>query len=180
MSKETRIARREARKEKIKIPFKDRPIADILKKAAPTILDIVGDIVPGASAIKTIANMVFKDKTISPADKEAIQKELDRELKEYELYVEDMKRASDMYSSTGHRMADKIADRVIKWNLWIIIIAIVFELLFIYYIDDKILIATISTIVGGVTTALLQERQQIINFFFGSSRGSKTKDKRIQ
>ena len=29
--------------------------------------------------------------------------------------------------------------------------------------------------IGSFTTALLQERQQVINFFFGSSQGSKDK-----
>jgi len=178
MSKEDRIIKRKERKEKAKIPFKDRPIANILKQVAPTILDVVADIVPGASAIKTIANMVMSDKTIPFADKEEIQKELDRELKEYKLYIEDIKRASNMYINTGHEMADKIADRVIKWNLWVVMVAITIEIGAVILINDKVLIAIISGAIGAVTTALLQERQQIINFFFGSSRGSKEKDKK--
>ena len=64
MSKESRELRRKERKEKVKIPFKDRPIAKILAKVAPTALDIFADIVPGASAIKSLGAMIFKDKTI--------------------------------------------------------------------------------------------------------------------
>ena len=58
-------------------------------------------------------------------------------------------------------------------------IAILIEIVSVMYIDDKVLIAIISGAIGSVTTALLQERQQVINFFFGSSRGSKSKSKEL-
>lgn len=177
MSKEDRELKRQERKDKAKVPFKDRPIAQLLKTVAPAILNVVADVIPGGSAIKMISDMVLKDKTIPKADKETIQRELDRELEEYKLYVEDINAARTMYSTTGHDMADQIATRVIKWNLWVVLLAVVIEIGFVYFIDDKILIATVSTIIGSITTALLQERQQIINFFFGSSKGSKDKDK---
>lgn len=177
MSKEDRVAKREARKEQAKIPFKDRPIAKLLKNVAPAILNIVADVVPGASVIKTIASMVFKDNTIPPADKEEIQKELDREMEEYNLYLTDLNSSRDMYKSTDHKMADEIAQRVMKWNLWVVLIALVIEVLFVYFVDDKVLVAVISGAIGLITGALLSERQQVINFFFGSSRGSKDKDK---
>lgn len=85
----------------------------------------------------------------------------------------------DMYKSTGHEMADEIATRVIKWNLWVVLLAVIIEIGAVLLLDDKVLIAVISGAIGSITTALLQERQQIINFFFGSSRGSKNKDKLI-
>jgi len=83
-----------------------------------------------------------------------------------------------MYKAEN-KMADEIAKRVIVWNLWIVFLAIVIEILVVIYMQDKTLIAIISSAIGGLTTALLQERQQVINFFFGSSIGSKTKDKQL-
>jgi nicotinamide riboside transporter PnuC len=74
-------------------------------------------------------------------------------------------------------MADQIAKRVISWNLWVVFLAIAVEIIAVMYIDDKVLIAVISGAIGSFTTALLQERQQVINFFFGSSQGSKDKDR---
>ena len=73
--------------------------------------------------------------------------------------------------------ADKIADQVIKMNLPIIAILTIINIALVYYMQDKAtLIAIASNIIGVVIGKLLGERQSIINFFFGSSIGSKEKD----
>ena len=77
-------------------------------------------------------------------------------------------------------MADEIAKKVISWNLWVVFLAIAVEIATVVLIDDKVLIAVISGAIGGFTTALLQERQQVINFFFGSSLGSKNKSNQLE
>lgn len=94
-----------------------------------------------------------------------------------ELELKDTASARDMYKETDHDVADFVAKRVINYNLWVVLGAIVIEVFSVIYIDDKVLIAIISGAVGSFTTALLQERQQVINFFFGSSKGSKDKQK---
>ena len=83
----------------------------------------------------------------------------------------------NMYKSTDHELADFVAKRIINYNLWVIFLALVIEVLFVYFVDDKVLVAIISGAIGLITGALLQERQQVIGFLFGSSRGSKDKDK---
>ena len=144
-------------------------IGMFLKKTAPHLLDVVGDIIPDAGVLGIIKNVILYDKTISQDDK-------DEALELLKMDLEDIKSARLMYQETRHVMADDIAKRVIKWNLVGVAIAIIVEVGSVMVIDDKVLIAIISGAIGGVTTALLQERQQIINFFFGSSRGSKEKD----
>lgn len=121
--------------------------------------------------IGAIKTLLVKDSDIT----ESQEAEFD---KVAEQYYEDLADARDMYKSTDHIMSDNIADKVIKYNHWFVMSAVVIEILTVIYLDDKVLIAIISGAIGGITTALMQERQQIINFFFGSSRGSKEKDKK--
>jgi len=96
-----------------------------------------------------------------------------------ELDLKDMQGARDMYKSTDHEVADFVAKQVINYNLWVVFGAIIAEILCVIYMTDKVLIAIISGAVGGYTASLLQERQQVINFFFGSSRGSKKKQETL-
>ena len=131
---------------------------------------MVGDVATGdfLGAVKTL---IKKDDDISvEQEKEAY--------KLIELDYQDRAGAREMYKAEN-KMADEIAKRVIVWNLWIVFLAIVIEILVVIYMQEKTLIAIISSAIGGLTTALLQERQQVINFFFGSSIGSKTKDKQL-
>jgi hypothetical protein len=140
--------------------------SDILDKA----INMVGDVATGdfLGAVKTL---IKKDDDISvEQEKEAY--------KLIELDYQDRAGAREMYKAEN-KMADEIAKRVIVWNLWIVFLAIVIEILVVIYMQEKTLIAIISSAIGGLTTALLQERQQVINFFFGSSIGSKTKDKQL-
>lgn len=146
-------------------------IGDWLRQSAPHILDTVGNVLPSNGALGIVKNLINKDSSLSPELKiEA--------LRLLEMDLEEIKDARDMYKNTDHKMADKIADRVINYNLWVVMVAIIIEIFSVMYINDKVLIAIISGAIGSVTTALLQERQQVINFFFGSSRGSKEKDKK--
>ena len=137
--------------------------SDILEKA----VNMVGDITTGdyLGAIKTL---IKKDPDISPEQ----EKEANRLI---ELDYADRKDARDMYKVTDHKMADQIAKRIIIYNLWVVILVTMIEIACVIFIDDKVLIAIISAAVGSITTALLQERQQVINFYFGSSAGSKKK-----
>lgn len=141
--------------------------SDIIEKA----IGIVGDVATGdfLGAVKTL---IKKDEDIS----------LEQEKKAnslIELDYADRASARDMYKSEN-KMADEIAKKVISWNLWVVFLAIAVEIATVVLIDDKVLIAIISGAIGGFTTALLQERQQVINFFFGSSVGSKDKSNQLE
>lgn len=142
-----------------------------LGNVAPDLIELAGD-VTGIEVLEKLGSAIKKDKGLTPIEKESALDLLGLDMAE-------IKSARDMYKSTDHQMADKIADRVITWNLWVVMIAILIEIVSVIYIDDKVLIAIISGAIGSVTTALLQERQQVINFFFGSSRGSKSKSKEL-
>ena len=140
--------------------------SDILETA----IAMAGDVATG-DFLGVVKTLLHKDKGISPEQEKEASKLI-------ELDFEDRAGAREMYK-TENQMADQIANRVIVWNLWIVFLAIVIEILVVIYMEDKTLIAIISSAIGGLTTALLQERQQVINFFFGSSIGSKNKDKEL-
>ena len=136
----------------------------------PKVLDLVGlgDV---AGALGIISE--------SPDNAGLSNSEVTEMLNLHELDMRDMEGARKMYTDTDHETADYIARRVINYNLWVVLVAIVIEIFSVILIDDKVLIAIISGAVGGLTTALLQERQQILSFFFSSSRGSKEKQKEL-
>ena len=140
--------------------------SDILETA----LTMAGNVATG-DFLGAVKSLVKADKGISKEQEDECNKLI-------ELDYQDRAGAREMYK-TENAMADQIAKRVIVWNLWIVFLAIVIEILVVIYMEDKTLIAIISSAIGGLTTALLQERQQVINFFFGSSIGSKNKDKQL-
>jgi len=138
----------------------------VKKKVLPSVLDAVG-VGNFAKAIGIISN--------DPNNAGLSKEEADQFFKLVELEYKDVSDARDTYKETDHKVADFVAKKVINYNLWVVLAAILIEVLSVVYIDDKVLIAIISGAVGGFVTALLQERQQVINFFFGSSKGSKDK-----
>lgn len=142
-------------------------IRGVKKKVLPSVLDAVG-VGDFAEAIGIISN----DSNNAGLSKE----EANQFFKLVELHYKDVSHARDTYKETDHKVADFVAKKVINYNLWVVLAAILIEVLSVIYIDDKVLIAIISGAVGGFVTALLQERQQVINFFFGSSKGSKDKE----
>ena len=50
------------------------------------------------------------------------------------------------------------------------------QVLVILYVDGQVA-AVVTGIVGTITGALINERNTVVNFFFGSSKGSKDKSK---
>ena len=101
----------------------------------------------------------------------------ERELKA--LYLQDVSGAREMYANNDNSMADTIANRITRWNLWGVIALVVADCLLINFVDNKVVAVSVGTIIGGIITALLQERQQVIGFSFGSSLGSKEKTKAL-
>jgi len=94
---------------------------------------------------------------------------------EYSHEEELRKQSHDTYK-ISHDMSDKIASQVIGSNLLIISLLVMVNVGVLYYFkDNSSLIAIVSNIIGVAIGNLFAERQAIINFFFGSSMGSKQK-----
>jgi hypothetical protein len=93
----------------------------------------------------------------------------------------DVKDARDMYKTTGHEQADKIAENIMKRNLpYIVIMASVnvLVLLFAETFDlSTAVVLAVGNVIGMVIQSLINERAQVVGFYMGSSIGSKLKDK---
>ncbi len=76
-------------------------------------------------------------------------------------------------------MIERIASTIMRYNLPAIGVLVGIEIVCVVIINDKTLIAVISTATGGVITSLINERLMLIQYFFGSSHGSKQKQKII-
>ena len=91
------------------------------------------------------------------------------------LYLKDRKDARQMYRD-HHVATDQTSQWIMKWNLIIVFLLVTINVAAIHFFkDDGVLIAAVSNIIGYVTNSLLSERQQVCNFRFGSSAGSKMK-----
>ena len=66
--------------------FKDTKIGGILSKLAPGVLDVAGELLPDAGVLGVVKNLIDKDESIPPQDKEMLHNQL-KEL--YKLEVED-------------------------------------------------------------------------------------------
>lgn len=78
---------------------------------------------------------------------------------------------------------DRIAEQIIRYNLPVIFLLVCINIALVYFLRDKeysTLIAIASNIIGVVIGNLMNERQAIINFFFGSSMGSKEKQEKLE
>jgi len=92
------------------------------------------------------------------------------------LDLDNTKDARDMYKKTNHVRADEIADHVMSWNLPIIVVLVLLNIGVVSFVEGGALIAIASNFIGMAMKQLMSERQTIMNFFFGSSMGSKDKD----
>ena len=75
------------------------------------------------------------------------------------------------------QQADKIADRIMKFNLPYIFILLVANVLAMFYLKDfSAILAIVSNLLGMTIKSLFDERNCVTGFYFGSSMGSKNKD----
>jgi len=96
--------------------------------------------------------------------------------REQERELENIKDSRSMYRINGNT-ADKIAEKIINENLWMIFGLIAVQIVTMIFVPAKYTteLAIVSNLIGIVIGKLLHERQSVINFFFGSSFGSKLK-----
>jgi hypothetical protein len=158
--------------------IKDTKLGAFLKDKAPQVLNIVGELMPESGTLGVVKNLIKV--TVPDRDKrETIASELNEKTLEIEKeFLEDTQNAREMYQNTGHKMADSIAEKVIKINLPVIFCLIVANVAAVWLLQGKgEIIAIVSNFIGIAIGHLFNERQSVINFFFGSSQGSKNKDK---
>ena len=105
-----------------------------------------------------------------------------RELQRHEqeltqLHLADVRDARAMYSNSKSKsdMADKLANRIMSWNLPAIVALVAGNCAVVYTIENPTIAVALGNIIGASITYLWQERQQVVGFFFGSSVGSKDK-----
>lgn len=95
-----------------------------------------------------------------------------------ELYLQDKASARDMYK-VHHEQTDKISERIMSYNLWMIFALVIINGTAIYFLKEQAaVLATISNLLGIVIKSLLDERKEVTGFYFGSSVGSKIKDQK--
>ena len=158
----------------MKKPFKETKIGAFLSSVAPTLIDTIGEVFPPAKFLKAF---ITDTPDLSPEDKsEALALLKDYEQEELDARLADVASAREMYKQKSDK-ADDIAKLVMRWNLPVIVALVVINILATMYLD-KVLIAVIANVVGMVLQSLINERQTLINFFFGSSEGSKRKDEK--
>lgn len=99
-------------------------------------------------------------------------------LEKMHIEAGEMASARDMYKSTGHEQADKIADKVMNWNMPAAVILGLVQILALAYFTDlpEMVVLAIGNVSGWIIKGLLDERATVCGFYFGSSIGSKAKD----
>lgn len=149
--------------------FGDSPPAVVAKKVFETAIEV-----SGAKNESDVIQILNADPVKSAQVAEAIRAQ---EMELLTLYCQDLKDARSMYSNTGHEQADKIADHVIKWNAPLVGVLLTLYGISLVYVHDASTAQAVGTLLGGSVAALWQERQAVMGFFFGSSLGSKLKDR---
>lgn len=113
-------------------------------------------------------------------DFEKLKLEMDKEKEANRHEEAKFNKSHETYQNKSD-MADGIASQIINRNLPIIAILVIINVALVYFMkENPSLIAIASNIIGVAIGNLFNERQAIVNFFFGSSIGSKEKDKLIK
>ena len=143
-----------------------KEMMETVSKVAETVTGKTGD--DAVDAINADPNLALEFKMAVMADKHV----------EEQLALEDKKSAREAYK-VQHEQADRIAERIMKVNMPALLflagvqIAVVWAAS--HYDLDAAIVAIVSNILGLVIKSLLDERLSVVNFFFGSSLGSKMK-----
>ena len=138
---------------------------DAVENVASEITGKTGD--DAVKAIEADPELAYKFKIAVMADSHVSE----------QMIADDMKDARDSYK-THHEEADKVSRSIMSRNLPTVFALVIVNILCTYYFkDDGNIIAIVSNIIGIVIGQLLSERQSVVGFFFGSSLGSKIKNK---
>ena len=141
-----------------------------------------------ASADEVVAHLgtnpdaVVKLKELEVTAKDLENQHLRKQVEEANRTEETKRRMAHETYRLKNDKQDRIAEQIIRWNLPVIFLLVCINIGLVYFLRDKeysTLIAIASNIIGVVIGNLMNERQAIINFFFGSSMGSKEKQEKL-
>jgi len=142
-------------------------VGDFLRKAAPHILKTVGTILPDQGALGVIKNLISSDKEMSATDKlEA--------LRLLELDVENTKDARAMQVAALNQ-EDLFSKRFVYYlaGFWsVITVLYIFMTTFLEVKNERVADTVLGFLLGTIVAT-------IINYFFGSSKGSKDKTNKL-
>lgn len=141
-------------------------VGAFLQNFAPNILDVVGDVLPDQGTLGIIKNLISKDDKLT-ADQKAEALEL------LKIDLENTKNARDL-QKIALQQDDLFSKRFIYYLaiFWSIVCSIYFFLAtFTEVVNEEMADIILGFLLGTVSGT-------VINFFFGSSSGSKEKDKR--
>lgn len=146
-------------------------LGDVIGDKAAQKIVKTAQIVTGVTQPQLLVEALEKDRELA----QQVNHEILHTEKELILaQLTDVQDARQMYQ-VEHKMADKIADRVMSQNHCLVILLLILNGLAVYFINDSTAMAVVGNLLGGSIAALWQERQQITGFYHGSSLGSKLK-----
>jgi len=160
-----------AKKDKKK--FGDTKLGAFLKNKAPSILGLVGDILPDQGALGVIKNLISKDSGIPDGDKLEFEKlARDYEQEELKMILADKDSARDLQKA-ALLQDDKFSKNYIYYlGSFIIVSAVMFGVMLFFVevpAENKRLVEMFADIF------LFAGALAVIQFFFGSSKSSHDK-----
>ena len=178
-----------------KKPFNETGFGKFVQKAKPilgtAVNTVIGNVVNGATggALGIVKDILVKSddpqSEILLQEFELKQMEWEQEMARIDLQffqaeMADRADAREMYKQ-NNKMADYIARQVMNWGLPAVGALLLIEVGLIIGMKEHVeLVAIVSTSIGAVSNQLLSERVKVIQFFFGSSRGSKEKEEEMR
>jgi hypothetical protein len=146
---------------------------DKAEEMTSEVLDIASS-VTGISDKNKALEAINADPNIALKFQEAVMKDRHRL---DEMYLQEKQSARNNYVQSKDQ-ADEMADFIMKWNLVLIGIIFVAQIFGTWWFkDEATLVAMINSMSTLILKSLLDERKEVNGFYFGSSLGSKLKDK---
>lgn len=143
--------------------------------------DVMSELAKDPEAYVKLKEVENEAKRIQNEELKERNAALQKDLEERNRHVEELRKQAHETYRVDHTMADKIAMQIVQRNLPIIGVLVLVNIALVYWMKDNAnLIAIASNIIGVAIGNLFNERQAIVNFFFGSSVGSKQKDQVLQ
>lgn len=161
--------------------LKDTKLGVFLREKVPHVLDIVGNYLPNDGVLGIVKNIVDReskkeDSKITKEDLEQFNKHYENELKELELHIENTKNARELQKEALNQ-DDLFSKRFIYIFSLVIYLTVILLVLLLCFIDipsenRDLIYMCLGVLMGtGISS--------IIQFFFGSSIGSKQKTNEI-
>lgn len=156
----------------MKKKFKETVVGKFLIAKAPNVIDMIGDVFPPVSIL---SKLVSKEADLSVEDSDTFMDHLEAYEVELSYHLENTKGARGIYGASKD-ITDSLGSKIMNMNLPIIILLVIINIVCIKYLDSGLL-AIASNGIGMVMQKLFEERSTVTNFYFGSSKGSKDKEK---